>query len=435
MLRTEPLVLDQSFNDILQELEYTNRSFFITGKAGTGKSTLLQLFRQTTKKQVVVLAPTGVAALHVKGQTIHSFFAFPPNMMDVRNIKKRTKNRIYQRMEIMVIDEISMVRADLIDHIDLFLRLNRDSPEAFGGVRVIFFGDLFQLPPVVSSPFEKAYFSEVYESPYFFSAKLFRENGFFLQCIELEKIYRQEERSFIRLLNQIRLNDMDYEDLEYLNTRYTENLPSSEYTVTLSARNAQVDLMNRLELTRISSPEFTYRCTVLGQFDPRLFPTEAILKLKVGAQIMLVRNDLQKRFVNGTIGKVETLDENQIGISFIDPSGEKQFLEIEPTDWEVVKYRLPEGSKGPIETEVVGLFRQFPVKLAWAVTIHKSQGKTYDRVIIDLGQGAFEHGQTYVALSRCRTFGGIHLKQPIRQRDILVDPRVTEFYHSVVRNG
>ena len=430
-----PLILDQTFNDILHELEYTEHSFFITGKAGTGKSTLLQLFRQTTKKQVVVLAPTGVSALHVRGQTIHSFFAFPPNLMDVRTIKKRPKNQIYKRMELLIIDEISMVRADIIDHMDLFLRINRENEAPFGGVRVVFFGDLFQLPPVVSTSFEKAYFSEVYHSPYFFDAKLFRENGFFLRCIEMEKIYRQDERAFIQLLNQIRLNDMDYEDLEYLNSRYQSEMPSSEYTVTLSARNAQVDAMNRMELNRIEQPEFTFKATVLGQFDPRLYPTEAVLTLKTGAQIMLVRNDLQKRFVNGTIGKVETLDERHIGISFMDPSGEKQFLELEPADWEIVKYNLPEGKKGPIEAEVVGVFRQFPIKLAWSVTIHKSQGKTYDRVVIDLGGGAFEHGQTYVALSRCRSFEGIHLKRPIRSQDILVDPRVTDFYQSIVRNG
>lgn len=401
---------------------------FITGRAGTGKSTLLQLFRNTTRKKTVVVAPTGVAALNVRGQTIHSFFGFPPRPLAREDIKKRRNRKLYKNLEVLVIDEISMVRADLLDNIDYFLRLNRENPHPFGGVQVVFFGDLFQLPPVVSSPAEHQLFQTVYESPYFFSAQVFKD-GYDMQMMELQKVYRQENRHFLRLLDALRLNQMDFEDLEDLNERHIPKFQPNGSFVTLSARNARVDAINRQEMEKIPLPARTFVARVTGQFPEHLFPTEGGLQLKLGAQVMMVKNDPQKRFVNGSIGKVVDMTDDKISVELED-RGTITRVEVEQMDWEIVRFKLKENDPSQIETETIGTFCQFPLKPAWAITIHKSQGQTFDKVIIDLGRGAFEHGQTYVALSRCRTLEGIVLTQPIRPRDVMVDERVVQFYET-----
>ena len=415
---------------MLNELETEHSHYFITGKAGTGKSTLLQLFRKTTKKKIAVLAPTGVAALNVKGQTIHSFFGFPPKLMDKTEIIPRKFRKLYLSLDAIIIDEVSMVRADIIDNIDQFLKINRRNNAPFGGVQMIFFGDLFQLPPVVATAYEKQYFRQYYQSPYFFDAHIFhelaREKVIFL---ELSKVYRQEQRSFIRLLDLIRLNEMDYDDLDYLNQRYIKDFQKQPGYITLCARNATADQINQVELQSIKQPIFQYRAKIEGSFDPRLFPTDLSLSLKVGAQVMIIKNDPGRKYVNGTLAIVETLSDHSIGISFQDASGKKELVDLTTTRWEVIKYRYNPQSTIKIESDVIGTFEQFPLKLAWAVTIHKSQGKTFDKVIVDLGAGAFEHGQTYVALSRCRTLEGIILSKPLRPQDIMVDPTVTHFYH------
>jgi ATP-dependent DNA helicase PIF1 len=430
MIEKAPMVLSAEFKYILDEMEKTKHHLFITGKAGTGKSTLLSLFMQTTKKKAVVLAPTGIAALNVGGQTIHSFFGFAPRLMHKHEIKKRNQTKLFKNLELMIIDEISMVRADVMDNIDYFLRLNRDSQLPFGGVQVVFFGDLFQLPPVVSSVEEQQYFQTVYANAYFFSAQVFERQDFKLEHIELRKVYRQEERHFIRLLETVRTNRMDYEDLDDLNMRHIPNFDSEEGYITLTTRNVIADQINERQLKSIASPTFLYQATITGDFDPRLFPAEQMMQLRKGAQVMFIRNDAEKRYVNGSIGKIIALDDEHIEIEIEDKKGTLRSINVEQATWEIIKYRPSEKDPAALDTEVVGSFKQYPLRLAWAITIHKSQGKTFDKVVIDLGTGAFEHGQTYVALSRCRTLGGIVLKQKLRPQDVMTDERIVEFYES-----
>ena len=421
------LELNSDFKIALDLIEKEGKTLFITGRAGTGKSTLLQLYRNTTRKKVVVLAPTGVAALNVRGQTIHSFFGFPPRLISPREISKRKDRRLYRNMDVLVIDEISMVRADMLDNIDFFLRLNRDSPLPFGGVQVVFFGDMFQLPPVVATDFELEVFSSTYESPFFFSAQLFRQ-GFELEMLELRKVYRQDNRHFLRLLDAIRLNHADQDDLDELNERYDPNFESEELYITLCARNATADRINQRELSKIDEPERKYLASVTGEFNPTQYPADASLSLKLGAQVMLLKNDPERRYVNGTIGKIVALEQESLKILIEENGLEWKEIEVTPVTWEIIRYKSDPTNPDEIQSEVIGTFTQFPLRLAWAVTIHKAQGKTFDKVIIDLGTGAFEHGQTYVALSRCRTLEGIVLRQRIRPQDMLTDLRIVEFY-------
>ena len=428
MIEKKPIQLSKEYQYALDILEKTNQNIFITGRAGTGKSTLLQLFRNTTKKRAVVLAPTGVAALNVKGQTIHSFFGFPAKPIGPEDIRRRKNRKLYEKMEVLIIDEISMVRADLIDNMDYFLRLNRGINRPFGGVQVVFYGDLFQLPPVVATKEEYQLFTDYYDSPYFFSAKVFNDDSFVMENVELRTTYRQESRHFIRLLDAVRTNQMDYDDLEDLNERHFPDFEAEDYYITLSSRNAIADQINQRQLARLQTKSFVFRAAVTGEFNPRLFPTDLDLGLKLGAQVMFVKNDPQKRFVNGTIGKVTHVDEDEIKVTIQNDDGSTKTIQLEKMEWEILKYKSDLADASKIESNVVGTFTQYPVKLAWAITIHKSQGKTFDKVIIDLGKGAFEHGQTYVALSRCRTLEGVVLKQPLRARDIMVDERIVEFY-------
>ncbi len=423
------LELNDDFRYALNAIEGKGQNFFITGKAGTGKSTFLNLLRNNTRKEMVVLAPTGVAAIHVKGQTIHSFFGFPPRLMTIRDIKKASKKKraLYQKMEILVIDEISMVRADMLDNIDRFLRVNRDNPMPFGGVQVVLVGDLFQLPPVVASAEEKYFIAGRYETPFFFSAKVF-EDGFEMEYMEFRKIYRQENRLFLRLLDAVRNGRVDYDDLEDLNTRYLPKFEAEAYYITLSARNAAVDRINQKYMDELPTPVFNYFAKIDGRFDASLFPTDQILALKEGAQVMFLRNDPEKRFFNGTIGRIQSLSSEKIKVE-IKEDDHTQVIDVPKVDWEIIKYKIDEKNPNKIESEVIGTFTQFPLRPAWAITIHKSQGKTFDRTIIDLGRGAFAHGQLYVALSRCRTLEGIVLKERITMRDIIVDEAVLDFYN------
>lgn len=418
--------LSQEYQDVLDVLENTNQSVFITGRAGTGKSTLLNLFRNTTRKKIVVVAPTGVAALNVKGQTIHSFFGFPPRPDFESHITKRKSRKMYLRMEVLVIDEISMVRADILDGIDKFLRINRDKNIPFGGVQVAFFGDLFQLPPVVANHMERIKFTTEYESPYFFSAEVINRD-FDLEVIELRKIYRQDNRHFIRLLEAIRTNTIDYDDLEDLNERFEPDFKSEDFYITLTSRNKTADLVNVRELGALEGVSYYFNAKIEGRFEPRLFPAPGTLELKLGAQVMFIRNDVTNRaYVNGTIGIVRTISQDKIVVEIEDKNGDRKQIKVEKEEWEILKYRV--SNQGVIESEVVGTFTQYPLKLSWAVTIHKSQGKTFNKVIIDMAGGAFEHGQTYVALSRCRTLDGIVLKTKLTPRDVMVDPRIVDYY-------
>ncbi len=426
MIQKKPLELSGDFKYVLDVLEKTKKSMFITGRAGTGKSTLLQLFRRSTKKKTVVLAPTGVAALNVKGQTIHSFFKFPAKALHKSEIKRLRFRKLYEKVDVLIIDEISMVRADLLENIDTFLRINRNLNEPFGGVQMVFFGDLFQLPPVVSTDQERLLFQTEFESPYFFSAHVFDE--FEMEMMELQQIYRQDNRHFIRLLESVRMNTIDYDVLEDLNVRHDPDFESTDSYITLSARNATVDRINQAALEQLTTTPYAYLGKVEGQFNPRVYPTELVLTLRVGAQVMFVKNDPDGKFVNGTIGRVVDLTEDKIQV-LIEERGKSETITVKKMEWEQLRYKLNDLDDAKLDAESIGKFTQYPIKLAWAITIHKSQGKTFEKMIIDLGKGAFEHGQTYVALSRCRTLDGIVLKQKLRPRDIRVDERIIDFYN------
>lgn len=425
------LELSNDFNYALDRMEQGGH-LFITGRAGTGKSTLLRIFRNTTKRRCVVLAPTGVAALNVQGQTIHSFFGFPPRLLQAPDIKPNRRNhRIFEAMETLIIDEVSMVRADIMDAINIGLQINRRNSEPFGGVQIILFGDLYQLPPVVSSEAERQYFSQTYASQYFFSADALDDIE--LEMIELQQVYRQDSRHFLRLLEGIRNATIDMDDLEDLNQRHKPdyNVQGQNY-LTLAARNAKVNSINAQELDALVNPIHIYLAEIKGNFPERLYPTDAAIQLKEGAQVMTLRNDTEKRFVNGTIGTIISCKVDSIVIAVGDDEQRKE-IEVGYEEWDIIRYNMDLENPGKIGTESVGTFKQLPVRLAWAVTIHKAQGKTFDKVVIDLGSGAFESGQTYVALSRCRSLDGIILSHPIRPRDVMVDPAIVEYYDTMRR--
>lgn len=423
----EMLELNEQFKKALDLMENTDRNVFITGKAGTGKSTLLNYFRSITNKEIVVLAPTGVAAINIGGETIHSFFRFKPNVT-IQSIKKLPSRqaKIYKEIDTIVIDEISMVRADLLDCIDYFLRLNgKKKNKPFGGIQMIFIGDLYQLPPVVTSA-EKEFFTERYRSQYFFDADVIRELQ--LEFIELEKVYRQKDERFIKLLNEIRNNTITEESLAILNSRVgLEFKDESGYVVYLAPLNDMVNRINKERLESLKGELYHWEADIEGDIDEDSCPGDPILFLKKGAQVMMLNNDSKGRWVNGSIGRVVGIESNKQGEDIIEvqfPDG--RIEEVAPYTWEVFHY-IYDNKKKMIETESIGSFTQYPLKLAWAVTIHKSQGKTFDKVIIDLERGVFAPGQVYVALSRCTSFEGIILKKPIKKGHIRLDRRIVEF--------
>lgn len=416
------------FTRALHVMESAHQHIFITGRAGTGKSTLLNHFRDHTKKKVAVLAPTGVAAINVKGQTIHSFFKFN-NTITVQSVKKLSREKqgqIYRNLDAIVIDEISMVRADLLDCIEKFMRLNGKNPEKpFGGVQMIFIGDLYQLPPVVPSK-EKEIFSSYYKSPYFFSAHFFET--FEMEVIELEKIYRQQDPEFINLLNAIRTKTVTDGDMAYLNQRLMPkfNPPEKDCFVYLTPLNQEAEKINTERLNQLTARAYQFSANIKGNFGREYYPTAETLTLKVGSQIMLVNNDPNQRWVNGSMGKITEIFEDKeegfpIVMARLDNGTE---VCIAPHKWEVSRFFL-ENSQ--IHAEVVGAFTQYPIVLAWAITIHKSQGKTFKNVIFDIGRGAFSAGQVYVALSRCTNYEGLILRKPIYKKDIWVNYDVVKF--------
>lgn len=418
------------FLDAYNLMEHSSDCLFITGSAGTGKSTLLNYFREHTKKNIVVLAPTGIAALNVGGQTIHSFFKFPIGVVSSKSIEKARQRDVFQAIDTIVIDEISMVRADIIDGIDYFMRLNgRDKKKPFGGVQMIFMGDLFQLPPVLSSDDEQRLFMSLYQTPYFFSGAVFEK--VLLRIVRLTKIFRQRDSSFIELLQAVRTNQVSSHHLEMINARVQPDFQPSEkdFFITLATRNDLVARINAERLALLAASPKSFTGLIEGKFDRKMLPTEENLTLKVGAQVMFVKNDPQKRWVNGTIGKVREILPNAVKVE-VEEDELRKVMTAERVDWEILKYDFDTQSK-QVFSEPVGVFTQFPLRLAWAVTIHKSQGKTFDKVVMDLGNGAFTHGQLYVALSRCRSLEGIVLKSPIRSRDVIVDRRIVEFMNQL----
>jgi ATP-dependent DNA helicase PIF1 len=425
-LFASPIKLTKAFNDTLLEMENGMSNLFITGNAGTGKSTLLEYFRKTTQKKIVVLAPTGVAALHVKGQTVHSFFGIPPRLIRSDELKiQYYKSKLFRSIDIIIIDEASMLRADIMDHIDYLLKKYRKTKDAFGGVKMIFVGDLYQLPPVVTQE-EKPYFSTQYETPYFFSAKCFSVLGHF-HIIELKNIFRQSDPVFIDLLRKIRFNEVDHDTLESLNKRVIKDYTPASDVITLTATNAAADAINRKQLDLLPGKAFTFPGKMEGDFNKSIFPADQLLTLKEGAQVMLIRNDPDWNFANGTLGTVVHCEDETITIRIKDAEGGDVEVDIGRETWEMIRYIYSEDNQGELKYESIGSYTQFPVKLAWAITIHKSQGKTFDSLAIDLGRGAFEFGQTYVALSRCKRLEGVVLKQPLRYSDIQLDDRIVEF--------
>ncbi|MGB9721186.1 MAG: AAA family ATPase [bacterium] len=429
MKNLEHIELNEQFKRAIDLMENTDKNVFITGKAGTGKSTLLEYFRSITQKKIVVLAPTGVAALNVQGETIHSFFGFKPDVT-IQNIKKLRPEgaRTYKQIDVIVIDEISMVRADLLDCVDYFLRLNgSDSKKPFGGVQMIFIGDLYQLPPVVTSK-EKRIFSEHYQSAYFFDANVFKNLP--MEFIELEKVYRQKDEEFIELLNKIRNNTVNEEHIRLLNRRVgslIEQKPD-DFVVYLTTLNEMAYRINNEYLNRLPGKAYEFTANITGEFDRNSFPTDFTLSIKKDAQVMMLNNDSKRRWVNGSLGRVVNVKYDReegyylIGIQL--QNGKKVY--VEPFTWEIFHYEYNENTK-TIETETIGTFTQYPLKLAWAVTIHKSQGKTFDKVIIDVGRGTFAGGQVYVALSRCTSFEGISLVKPIKKGHIFTDRKIVKF--------
>ncbi len=404
------------------------RNIYITGEAGTGKSYLLNSIASdlaTEDKAFAILAPTGLAAINVKGQTIHKFCGFAPKpgyqiLENPDQLRRTRKAKLLQKLDIIILDEVSMIRADLLDAMDMFFRINRNNErEPFGGIQVIMFGDHFQLPPIVKS-FEKEYFTQFYESPYFFHSKVYEELA--MLNIKLLKNYRQSDLEFIKILQLIRHGKLQPVELEYINEKLQISSTPKEHSITVASRNQQVDQKNQYHLDSIESKEYVFRARQEGNFDEKSSPAEPKLHLKVGAQIIFIKNDPENRWVNGTLGEVLQVKSAKIIVQLQD--GKK--VEVEPATWEKIEYQF-NVEKGAIEETVTGSLIQFPIKLAWAVSIHKSQGQTYESCLVDLGYSAFAPGQTYVALSRAKTIEGLYLKRALRNNDIITDPKITEF--------
>jgi ATP-dependent DNA helicase PIF1 len=393
-------------------------NLFVTGRAGTGKSTLLTSLRNLLADEMVILAPTGLAAVNVGGQTIHSFFGFPPRLIRPDDIRRSRNGRLMRRLKFLVIDEVSMVRSDLMWAIDQSLRVNRGRPrEAFGGVRLALFGDLHQLPPVVNEAEVAEHLDSSYGGPFFFSVGALKE-GAGTSLIELSQVFRQKDEALLSVLNRIREGEAGDDDLVVLNERVhpIRSLSEGEPYVILTPTNAAAGRINMAYLNALPGAPQPYQAATTGEFNQSAQPTEQTLMLKVGAKVMLLRNDPDRRWVNGTIARVARLEEKRV---WVEVDGDEH--EIEQVSWESRRYAYDKAAEKIVET-VAGTFRQFPLRLAWALTIHKSQGLTLDKVYIDLGRGTFAHGQAYVALSRCRALDGLALARPLRPSDILFDP-------------
>lgn len=428
---------NKEFQDALQLITHTRQSVFLTGKAGTGKSTFLKYICNHTKKKYVVLAPTGIAAINAGGVTLHSFFKLPfrPMLPDDPDLSlshgrifeffkyPKEKRKIIAEVDLIIIDEISMVRADIIDCVDRILRVYSGNMRLpFGGKQLLFVGDVFQLEPVVPSD-QKEILSLFYASPFFFSARVFKDIN--LVPIELQKVYRQTDSVFINILDRIRNNAARKQELDTLNGRYFPSFePQNEdMYITLATRRDQVDFINEKKLAELPGEEYVSVGKIEGDFPESSLPTQLNLSIKEQAQVIFIDNDYERRWVNGTIGVVSGIDENG-NVYVLLESGVEHL--VEPTSWRNYKYKYNEKEKR-IEEEIVGTFEQLPIRLAWAITVHKSQGLTFSRVVVDLTGGVFAGGQTYVALSRCTSLEGLVLKSKISSRDIFIRKEIVEF--------
>ena len=391
---------------------------FVTGRAGTGKSTLLRALRDMIKVPNVVVAPTGLAAVTAGGQTIHSFFGFPPKLIQSSDIRRSRNGGIMRRLQMLIIDEVSMVRSDLMHAIDLSLRLNRGRPrEPFGGVRLLLFGDLHQLPPIVQRGEEAEYLQDAHGGPFFFSIDALRE-GAGTSLLELGEVFRQRDEALLDVLDRIRDGTAEDDDLRGLNERVSpiKTLSEGDPYVILTPTNAAAHRINTAFLAALPGSGTTFEAKVTGEFNDSAHPTDTALTLKPGAKVIMLRNDPDGRWVNGTIGRVARLDDSK---AFVAIDGRE--YEVEAASWENRRYAFDKTAEKIVET-IAGTFKQLPLRLAWALTIHKSQGLTLDKVYIDLGKGTFAHGQAYVALSRCRTLEGLTLARPLKPSDIMFDP-------------
>ncbi len=422
------------YDAVLTAIDRKDPFIFISGRAGTGKTTLVNYLRNELKEQVAVVAPTGVAALQVRGVTIHSFFRFPPRLIFPENdIKKLKDRRLYNKLGILIIDEISMVRADMIDAIDMFLRVNGPREgKPFGGIQVIFVGDLFQLPPVVRHEEMEVLRERGYDAAYFFNAQVLHRSE--LTYIELMKIFRQKDKAFTDLLNQIRMNQGADTALKIINDAcFHPAISGNQQAITLTTTNQRADSMNTKEMRGLDTETRVYKGRVDGKFniDERNLPSPLDLTLKLGARVMFTANDrnMPRRWMNGTLGKVVQFETESITVELDPTSGSRMrhLVEVPIFAWESYQYEFDE-KENQIKPVVNGKFEQFPLMLAWAVTIHKSQGKTLEKVKVDLSGGTFAPGQVYVALSRCTTLEGIELLQPIRTNDVRTDAHVKDFY-------